>query len=104
MSDWLVVAAIGVGTYITRLSFVALFGRSGVPGWLAAPIRYIAPAVLAALVAPEVIAPEGALDVTSANPRFFAGAVAALVAVRTKSVAWTFVAGMGALWLLQAAL
>ncbi len=102
MNPWLIVGLIGLGTYLTRLSFVAVFGRFGVPPWLAAPLRYVGPAVLAALAAPAVIAPGDAIDVTSGNPRFFAAVVALLVALRTKSVAWTIVAGMGTLWLLQA--
>lgn len=102
MGAWLIIVAIGLGTYLTRLSFVAVFGRFGVPSWLALPLRYVGPAVLAALVAPAVIAPNDAIDMSSGNPRFFAAAVAVLVALRTKSVAWTIVAGMGALWLLQA--
>jgi branched-subunit amino acid transport protein len=102
VSPWLVIALIGLGTYLTRLSFVAMFARYGVPPWLAAPLRYVGPAVLAALVAPAVIAPEGALDVTSTNPRFLSAIVALAVALRTKSVSWTIVAGMGALWILQA--
>lgn len=103
MSPWVIVMLIGLGTYLTRLSFVALFGRYGVPPWLVAPLRYVGPAVLAALVAPAVIAPEGPLDVTPGNPRFLAAVVAVGVAMRTKSVSWTIVAGMGALWLTQAA-
>lgn len=102
MSPWVIVAIIGLGTYLTRLSFVAVFGRFGVPSWLAAPLRYVGPAVLAALVAPAVIAPSGALDLTAGNPRLFAAVIALLVALRTKSVSWTIVAGMGALWLLHA--
>ncbi len=104
MSSWLVVGAIGLGTYATRLSFVALFGRYGVPAWLAAPLRYVAPAVLAALVAPAVISPSGAVDLSLGNPRFYAAAAAMVIALRTKSVAWTIVAGMGVLWLIDAAL
>jgi branched-subunit amino acid transport protein len=101
-TDLLIVVLIGAGTYLTRLSFVAAFARSGVPGWMQAPLRYVAPAVLAAIVAPAVIAPIGAVDVTAANPRFLAGVIALLVAIRTKSVSWTIITGMAALWLLQA--
>ncbi len=98
----LIVVAIGAGTYMTRLSFVAIFGRIGVPQWLEAPLRYVAPAVLAAIVAPAVLSPEGFVDVTMDNPRFLAGAVALAVALRTKSVTWTIVYGMAALWTVQA--
>lgn len=99
MSPWLVIGIIGVGTYLMRLSFVALFGRQGVPVALEAPLRYVAPAVLAALVAPAVVAPGGVLDLGTGNARVPAMAVAVLVAVRTRSVIWAIVVGMGALWL-----
>lgn len=98
----LIVVVIGLGTYLTRLSFVAAFARGGVPEWLKPPLRYVAPAVLAAIVAPAVIAPRGFVDVSLANPKFFAGVVALAVAIRTKSVAWTILIGMVALWTLQA--
>ncbi len=98
----LIVVAIGAGTYLTRLSFVAVFGRIGVPQWLEAPLRYVAPAVLAAIVAPAVVSPQGGVDITTANPRFLAGVVALAVALRTRSVTWTIVAGMAALWTVQA--
>lgn len=98
-----IVAVIGMGTYLSRLSFIAVFGRSGVPQWLASPLRYVAPAVLAAIVAPAVIAPEGVVELAPAmNPKFLAALVALAVAWKSKSVAWTIVAGMGALWVIQA--
>lgn len=104
MTNWSIVVVIGMGTYLTRLSFVALFGRFGVPTWAESPLRYVGPAVLAALVAPAVLAPDDAIDLTTANPRFYAALMAVAVAVRTKSVAWTIVSGMAALWVLQAIL
>jgi branched-subunit amino acid transport protein len=97
-----VIIVVGLGTYLTRLSFVAAFARSGVPDWMATPLRYVAPAVLAAIVAPAVIAPEGVMDVTMANPKLLAGVIALLVALRTKSVSLTIVVGMASLWALQA--
>lgn len=103
MSGYLaIILAIGLGTYLTRLSFVAVFGRYGVPEWLQTPLRYVAPAILAAIVAPAVVSPGGVVDLSTANPKFAAGIVALLVALRTKSVLWTIVAGMAALWTAQA--
>jgi branched-subunit amino acid transport protein len=102
MSDWLVVAVVGAGTYLSRLSFVAVFGRIGVPPWLGRALKHVAPAVLAALVAPAVLLRDGAVDAGSGNPRLYAALVAAVVAWRLRSVAATIVVGMGLLWLLQA--
>lgn len=104
MSSLFIILAIGLVTYLSRLSFIALFATRGVPRWLETPLKYVAPAILAALVAPAVFAPEGPIDVTGGNPRFFAGLVAVAVAWQTRSVVWTIAAGMVALWLLQAIL
>ena len=60
------------------------------------------PAVLAALVLPALVRPQGPVDLTAENLRLLSGLLAAVVAWRTRSVAATTVAGLGALWLLQA--
>lgn len=73
------------------------------PAWAAAPLRYVAPAVLAAIVAPAVLLRDGALDVAPlSNPRFIAAGLAIVVAWRTKSVATVIVVGMVVVWALQA--
>ncbi|MGI8822527.1 MAG: AzlD domain-containing protein [Acidimicrobiia bacterium] len=102
MNAWPIIVIIGVGTFLFRISFIAVFAKRDVPAWLGPPLRYVAPAVMAALVTPGVIAPDGAIDLTTGNPRFFAGLVALVVAVVTRSVVWTVVAGLGSLWLFQA--
>jgi branched-subunit amino acid transport protein len=63
----------------------------------------VPPAVLAAIVAPAIAQPSGAA-LGPIDLRLLAGAVAGVVAYRTRSIATTFVAGMadalGATWLL----
>jgi branched-subunit amino acid transport protein len=102
MSAWAIVAAVGVGTYLGRLSFIAVLGVTGVPPWLGRALKHVAPAVLAALVAPAVLAPDGSIDAGLGNPRLYAALVAAVVAWRVRSVAATIVIGMALLWVLQA--
>ena len=65
-------------------------------------LRFIPPAVLAAIAAPAFLLVDDAIDVTTDNLRLFAGLLAYLVAWRTKSVLWTIISGMVALWILQA--
>lgn len=102
---WLIILAAGVGTYALRVSFVALFGRlDDVPEGVERALRFVPAAVLAALVAPQFVAPEGSVTLSLANPRLLAGAVAAAVAWRTEDIAATIAAGMVALWLLIFAL
>ncbi len=105
MSAAIVILAIGVGTYLERLSFIGIIGDREVPEWALIPLRYVAPAVFAALVVPAVLMQEGDLVLApTANPRALATVIALAVAWRTRSVAATITVGMGALWLLQAAL
>ena len=105
MNPWLVVVVIGLGTYLTRLSFVGLLGARALPRWAERPLQFVAPAVLAALVAPAVMLRDGAFQAAPAvNPRLYAALLAGLVAWRFKNLSMAVVVGMGALWILQAAL
>lgn len=103
-AGWLVGAAFlaaAVGTYLVRASFVVLLSRvDEVPQRVERALELVPAAALAALVLPALVAPEGSLVV--ATPKVAAGGVAAVVAWHTESMAWTLVAGMGALWLLLA--
>lgn len=99
MRLWLVVAGAAVGSYVLRVSFVEVFGRlDTVPPRVERTLAFVPPAVLAALVAPELLLDGGALAVSPANHRLLAGGVAAVVAWRTEDMFATVVAGMGALY------
>lgn len=99
---WISVTVIGAGTYLIRLSFIAFFGEREMPVWMELPLRYVAPAVLGAIVLPAVVRPEGAVALLpAANPRFLAGMVAAVVAYKWRNVSLVVVVGMGTLWLLD---
>jgi branched-subunit amino acid transport protein len=103
MSHWLVVLLTGVGTYLLRFSFIGVLGTRPMPIWAQRPLKYVAPAVLAALVVPAVLLVDGRADVTPlGNPRFLAAAAAGVVAWRLKSVAAVIIIGMSLLWVLQA--
>lgn len=102
MREWLVVIIIGGGSYALRLSFIGVLGTRPMPSWAERPLRYVAPAVLAALVVPAVSLSDGTLDLSPlGNPRFVAAIVAAVIAWRLKSVAGVIVVGMAVLWILQ---
>ncbi len=100
---WVLIGLIGAGTFLIRVSFLALLGRvERVPDWATRILRLIPAAVLAAIAAPALTHAEGGFDL--GTPRFFAGVIASLVAWRTKNVVATLAAGMTALWILQAVL
>ncbi len=102
MRAWLAVVLIGVGTFATRLSFIAALGRAKLPDWIPHALRYVPSAVLAALTIPAVVAPSGELALSLANERIGAAVVAGVIAWMTKNPAFTVVAGMATLWILEA--
>lgn len=103
MNNWIVVIVIGVGTYLTRLSFIGALGSRAMPLWAQRPLKFVAPSVLAALVLPAVLIRDADVDVSLAgNPRFLAAVAAGAVAWRLKNVAAVIVVGMGMLWILEA--
>jgi branched-subunit amino acid transport protein len=94
----------GLVTFAIRLSFIALLGKVEVPPLLTRALRFVPASVLSAIIFPELVMRGGAVDLSPGNARLLAGALAALVALKTRSVAWTIASGMAALWALQAIL
>jgi branched-subunit amino acid transport protein len=102
--SWIPVLALGgLLTFATRLSFIALLGRVETPDLLRRALRYVPPAVLSAIILPELVVRQGAVDVSLHNPRLLAGIAAAVVALRSRNVLLTIAVGMAALWILQLA-
>ncbi|QAU11792.1 AzlD domain-containing protein [Halorubrum sp. BOL3-1] len=99
---WIAIAAIGAITYGIRLSFIHLFGRiEGVPTRVQRPLRYVPPAVLAALVLPDLVTFRPSVTATLLDERLIAGLVAGAVAWRTENVFATIATGMIALWIFR---
>ncbi|WP_028620270.1 AzlD domain-containing protein [Pseudomonas sp. Ant30-3] len=101
MSDlalWGMFLAVGIGTFVMRLSFVELYGRWRMPESLSRALVYVPASVLAALVLPAVVYPGGQSGFVFDNPQIPAAIIAAWVAWKTRSTVLTLVAGMAALW------
>lgn len=100
---WIVIVAVGLLTYLSRLSFIALFARVEMPPFLVRALRYVPAAMLAAIVVPPVLM-RGTGDLGFSPARLIAALVAAAVAWHTRNGTATMVTGMIALWLTQWAL
>jgi len=103
MRLWLIVLAMGAATYAIRLSVFVFVHHSALPRTARDALRFVTPAVLAAIVAPAVLyaGSARALDAGPGNERLVAGLLAAAVAWFAKNVWLTITTGMAALWLLQ---
>jgi branched-subunit amino acid transport protein len=91
----------GLITFGMRFSFIYLFGRVPIPERLRRALHYVPPAVLAAIIFPEILVYQGQLALTLGNERLLAGVVAVLIAGWTKNTLITILAGMTALLMLQ---
>ena len=95
--------AAGIGTYCLRLTFMAFIHPSTLPRGAHDALRFVTPAVLAAIIVPAVVYTGGSghFDASPGNERVVAALAASAVAWATKSVWATIGAGMVVLWLTQ---
>lgn len=101
MNIWLVMLLGGLITFGMRFSLIYLFGRFQVPETMRRALHYVPPAVLSAIIFPELFLHEGTLDLSLDNTRLLAGLIAILVAWFSRNTLITILAGMLALLLLQ---
>ena len=92
----------GLGTYLIRVSAIALVGHGvTIPPRLERRLRLIAPAVLAAIIANGLFLDEGR---PNGRISWYAGTLAAVfVARRFRSAAWAMTAAMLVVWAIQQA-
>ncbi|MEZ5239369.1 MAG: AzlD domain-containing protein [Microthrixaceae bacterium] len=100
MSFTLQVLIAAAGTYLLRVSMIAFTAGRQIPPRTEAVLRLIPAAVLSALVANALVFDDGAPR--AFGPWYPAFAAAVIVAAVTRSVGWTLVTGMAAVWALTA--
>lgn len=96
---WVVIIALGLGSFGLRFVFLGVVGDRALPEWLLRHLRYTAVAVLPALVAPLVVWPEasgGTLD----PARTLAALVVLGVGLSTGRVILAIVSGFATLYAL----
>lgn len=98
---WLIILLSGAITFSHRSSFILLGSRLRMPTLLRRALAYIPPAVLAAMVAPALVADSGSA-VGPFDVRLLALIGAGVVAWRARNLLVTFITGMALLWLLVA--
>jgi branched-subunit amino acid transport protein len=101
---WLVMLLGGLITFLIRFSLIYLFGKFKIPETMQKTLRYVPPAVLSAIIFPELFLHDGTLNLSFDNTRLLAGLIAIAVAWFSKNTLITIIAGMVALLLLQLAL
>lgn len=89
---WIVILALGAGSFGLRFVFTGLIGDRPMPQWVLRHLRYTAVAVLPALIAPLVVWP-AANDGAPDPARLMAAGATTLVAVVFKNALLAILAG-----------
>jgi branched-subunit amino acid transport protein len=101
MSTWLTIAGVSAVVFLLRASFIVFADPHGFPPLFRRALAFVPAAVLAAIVAPGLVMPAGAIDASLANPRWIAGLVAIAAAALLRHPLAAIAVGLPALWLLQ---
>jgi branched-subunit amino acid transport protein len=104
MNTWLVIVAVGLGSYLFRLSMIILTGRITMPPYLERASGLVVPAAFAALAAAGVAAACSGLGITRAAAPLTAVAAAVIAVLRTGSPQAAILVGMPTLWVATALL
>lgn len=102
LGAWPLIVLAAAGTFGMRLSFMALLAHAEMPAWVRRALAYVPPAILAAIIAPQLFPAAAGGGPMLDLPRLLAGAFALGIALATRSTVATVVLGMGMFWGLQA--
>ena len=89
-----VIAGMVVVTFGVRYPVLALVSRVELPPLVKDALKFIPPAVLAAIIMPAVVMPTGTVDLSWGNAYLLAGIASALIAWKSRNLLLTIVAGM----------
>ena len=102
MNEVVMILGMSLVTFAVRYPVMVLVSKIPLPESIFRALRYVPPAVLAAIIVPELIMKDGQPYIAPQNSFLVAGIFAVLVAWRTKNLLLTIVLGMAALWLWRA--
>lgn len=94
MDEILLIFGMTVVTFGARYPILALVGRMNLSPRVLRALRYVPPAVLSAIVAPALIAPNNQIAITLSNAYLIAGIVAIGIAAYRKNLLLTIGVGM----------
>ena len=99
MNFYLLFGTIAIVLLVIKGLFLCFIPHSKVPAFFERSLRYIPPAVLAALVGPAILYAKSSGGPLLSFPRIAAGVIAFGIALRTRNILVTISAGMALLWL-----
>lgn len=98
---WLTIAVVSVVAFALRAAFIVFADPHRFPHGFRQALKFVPPAVLAAIVALGMALSEGRIDLTWRNQRLVAGLVAIAATLFVRGTLAAVAIGMAALWSLQ---
>ncbi|MDD2585187.1 MAG: AzlD domain-containing protein [Syntrophomonadaceae bacterium] len=93
-SIFLMIIGVSIVSLLPRILPVALLSKYEFPEVLKRWLSYVAPAVLGALTALSVLAPEGDINISIGNIYIWAFIPTFIVAIKTRSLFYTLLVGI----------
>ncbi len=93
-SIFVMIIGVSLATLLPRILPIAILSRVTFPPLLIRWLSYVAPAVLGALTALSVLAPQGIIDISIDNIFIWAFIPALFIAIKTRSLFWTLITGI----------
>lgn len=88
----IVILGVAIVTYIARALPILVLANKELPSDLKIWMKYIPPAIFAALILPDICNFNG--DLSFVNPKFFSSIIVFLVSYKTKSLALSIIFGV----------
>jgi len=101
VSTWLAIAAVCAATFALRAAFIVFADPHRFPHAFRQALKFVPPAVLAAIVALGLAFSDGRMDLGAHNERLLAGLVAIVGTIFLRSTLAAIAIGMATLWALQ---
>jgi len=101
MKIWMIMLALGAGTFLIRYSLIGLMGKIHIPPRIERAFRFIPASMLSALVVSQLASYARSSVSPLTNPYYLAALVACGVAWKTRNTLLTVFMGMIVLWVLR---
>ena len=99
---YFVIFGLWVANYLPRMLPMVVLSKIKIPKTIITWLEFIPPAVLAAILAPTLLMPDNkAINITLQNNYLLAAIPSLAVAIKTKSLVWTLIAGIASMAVLQ---
>jgi len=95
------VLLMGLATYLTRVSFLSFSKNVTMPAVVYRSLKYIPVSILATLIFPNILAPQGKLNIATTNPYIWAGFITVMTFLLSKNQVMSIIVGIASLVLLR---